>query len=165
MHDRTNPSPFPVIAYATKHGPDGGRRHGPTAVGPTKSPVRYRTAGKASDQAVAELSRRYPYAPIWFGVYTGNYWALVHAENGTPQLIEKSTPDDLSRYLATLAAPQSEDHRPRPCSLRTPRQISAPSAARVDRSAQRVPSHEAARPINRGQGSHAGPGSEHGRGR
>lgn len=165
MHDRTNPPPGPVTAYATKHEPDGGWREGHTFIDSTMSRVPCRTTGHGPDQAVAELGRRYPRATIWFGAYTGNYWALIRAENGMPQLIEKSLPEELSRYLASLDSLALEHDRPRPFPLPTSRYNSAPPVARTATSAQSMPGREAPGAIEWGRDGHPSSWTESGRDR
>ncbi|GAA1892345.1 hypothetical protein GCM10009736_70720 [Actinomadura bangladeshensis] len=63
------------------------------------------------DQAVTELGNRFPRATIWFGDFTGSYWALIRAEDGA-RLIEGTTPADLSHQLDSVQPNPSRTHQP-----------------------------------------------------
>jgi hypothetical protein len=54
---------------------------------------------------VAELSRRFPWSVVWFGMATGNWWAYTKGANGE-RLIEAHGPYNLSVLLdSTHPAP------------------------------------------------------------
>lgn len=143
MHDRTNPSGIQAMPPAGERAPTHNRRaaHTPTA---TTSPAPW-TRELDPDRAVTELSNRFPEATIWFGEFTGNYWALARAEDGTPHLIEGNTPQDLSRRLGALVPRTPQHHRLHLTSHRTARQPAACSSPATRTSSTRRPSRGRAR--------------------
>jgi hypothetical protein len=110
MHDRTNPSPVQVMPPTAKCGPivEGAPVRTPTP--PAMPPDPWVTSAQDSDRATADLSGRFPSATIWFGEYTGSYWAFIQFEDCAPRLIEAATPADLERQLDSFT----------PCPLRRP---------------------------------------------
>ena len=114
MHDRTNPSPVQVMPLAAKHGPvvERGRVRPPI---PYATPsVPWATSTQDPDRALADLGGRFPAATIWFGEYTGSYWALIQVENATPRLIEAATPAELSAQLDSFTPRPPQHHQGQP---------------------------------------------------
>lgn len=112
MHDRTNPSPLQVMPPATEHGPVRDCEQDQAQIPPALTP--WATRDQDPDQAVAELSNLFPNATIWFGDFTGSYWALLRGEDGTARLIEGVTPNDLIRRLDPTKPRTRGNHEPPP---------------------------------------------------
>jgi hypothetical protein len=110
MHDRTNRSP--VLVRPPTPGlvsiQAGSRRHDQASPG-NPSPAPWATTEQDPDRAIDELSSQFSRTTIWFGEYTGSYWALT-SENGTYRLLEGTTPDALRRQLLSLCC--AARHRP-----------------------------------------------------
>ncbi|GAA1833901.1 hypothetical protein GCM10009735_81920 [Actinomadura chokoriensis] len=102
MHDRTNATPVRVMPPAAKYGPVAEWERVRTPMPPATPSVPWATSAQDPDRAVTDLSGRFPSATIWFGEYTGSYWALIHTEDGTPRLIEATTSAELRRRLDSL---------------------------------------------------------------
>mgnify|MGYP001450168139 CR=1 FL=1 len=51
--------------------------------------------------AVEELRKQFPDVPLWFGLHTRSFWALVQVA-GSPRLVEAITPQELA---AAIRAP------------------------------------------------------------
>ncbi len=83
--------------------------------------------------SLADLRHWIPGSQLWYGPYTGSWWAYLPGRPG--RLIEAATPDELLRRLAPLAASiqstraQSVSVRTRWPMNRSPT-VSAPSHSR-----------------------------------
>ncbi|RAY16820.1 hypothetical protein DPM19_01240 [Actinomadura craniellae] len=61
------------------------------------------TGEATAASAVRELRARFPAAVVWFGPFTGRWWAMVGTDHG-PRLVEAITPAELGRAIASPAA-------------------------------------------------------------
>lgn len=67
------------------------------------------------ERVVAEMQRRFPEACIWFGEFSGHYWALIRDWNGRRRLVEGDNPADLGHTLEAFRdrlATGRKDFRP-----------------------------------------------------
>lgn len=112
MHDRTNPSPVQAMPPAKQRGPVLAQEQQRTSVPPTSAPALWTTSSLDPDETVAELGGRYPHSTIWFGEFTGSYWALIRTKDGTARIVEGNTPADLGRQLDSLDLRTPRDDRP-----------------------------------------------------
>jgi hypothetical protein len=103
----------------------------------TLPPAPWTTIDPDLEVTLAQLSRRFPGACIWFGNFTGHYWAFIRDRFGRDRLIEATSPADLSLRLgALLTRPPVLIRRPRPV-LKAHRD--KPSSTRPGHRAQRHP--------------------------
>jgi hypothetical protein len=70
----------------------------------TLRPTPWTTADLDPEATLAQLSQHFPGIRIWFGDFTGHYWALVRDRLGHDRLIEATSPTDLSLRLGALLA-------------------------------------------------------------
>ncbi len=130
MHDRTNPSPLQVMPPATGHDRAHRWERQPSPIPPAMTPAPWTTAGHDLDQAVTELNNRFPDAMIWFGDFTGSFWALIRAEDGAASLIEGVTSADLSRRLDSRKPwPPDPNQSPPPAAVHWNNATSTPCPA------------------------------------
>lgn len=125
MHDRTNPSPVQATPPTPVRPPTHDRVRHPTHNTTTMTSPAPWARDIDPDRAVAELGKQFPGATIWFGEYTGSYWALTYAPDGTPRLVEGTTPEALSRRLASLMPRPPRHVRSRQSSPRAPHRSAA----------------------------------------
>lgn len=122
MHDRMNPSPMQVRPPTSDHTPAYGWGQDQTPTPQLTRPAPWTTPGVDPDQAVTDLGNRFPRATIWFGDFTGSYWALIRAEDGTTRLLEGATAEKLSHLLESTEPRAPWDRQP----------LSPPTAAHKD---------------------------------
>ncbi|GAA0544238.1 hypothetical protein GCM10009546_02860 [Actinomadura livida] len=126
MHDRTNTSTVRAVTPILErpHNHDQVQHPTPeTTITTTPAPW---ARDVDPERAVAEIGDQFPSATIWFGEYTGSFWALTYAQDGTPRLIEGATPQELSRRLDSLMPHPAQHRRPQPPSRRAVHGSAAP---------------------------------------
>lgn len=122
MHDRTNPPPTQAVPPVTQFAPHRRRERDQAPSSPAMPPAPWGSSGVDPDQAVADLGNRFPRATVWFGDFTGSYWALIRAEDSTTRLLEGTTAEELSHLLESTEPRAPWDRQP----------LSPPTAAHKD---------------------------------
>ncbi|GAA2166474.1 hypothetical protein GCM10009727_86080 [Actinomadura napierensis] len=108
MHDRTNAPPFKATSSATNHAATAQRREPLSVMTTAQGP--WAISDLDPERALADLGRRFPGVVMWFGEYTGRYWALARGLDGRQRLLEAVTPGELSRRLECLGPRTSQAH-------------------------------------------------------
>jgi hypothetical protein len=74
------------------------------------------------ERVVAELARRFPGVPAWWGEYTGSWWAMLRERNGRDRLVEAKSPGELCHRLEEALRTRSVPRyaRPAPAVRRPP---------------------------------------------
>ena len=124
MHDRT----YPLLLSAAPPAHDRGTVE-TQRLAPSAAATPWATRDHDPDRAVTELGSLFPDATIWFGDFTGSYWALIRGADGTARLIEGATPADLARRLdPTKQLPQGSHQAPPPPPAAVQWNTTAPTA-------------------------------------
>ncbi|MFC9977371.1 ATP-binding protein [Spirillospora sp. NPDC127200] len=90
---------------------------------PTSAP--WSSIERDPDWVLAELRCRFPGTPLWYGEFTGRYWAFVFDHYDRPQLLEAGAPELLSYYLHAMqrSLAPARSNNPPPRSSAVPRPV------------------------------------------
>lgn len=101
MHNRTNPPGVGTVQPASSSPPACIRFPQAGVPSPSRSPwARYEPD---PERVLAELRVRNPAVVAWWGDWTGSYWHLDQAPDGTFRLLEAATAEELHAQVAPLA--------------------------------------------------------------
>lgn len=154
MHDRTNPSPVQAMTATLERPPVPVRRRPSTPITPTMTSPAPWAGDIDPDRAIAEIGEQFPVATVWFGEYTGSYWALTHAQDGTPGLVEGATPEALSRRLDFRMPRLPQRRRPQ---MPSHRALHRSATSYLPPAAQALSSRRPSRKRGRCRGRHSMP--------
>lgn len=133
MHNRTNPPSVGTVQPAGSSPPARARFPQTDASSLRQSP--WARHEPDPERVLAELRVRNPAVVAWWGDWTGSYWHLDQAPDGTFRLLEAATAEELHAQLVVLARRAAW----RPAWTSAPQPSAAASQHSPDGSARRVP--------------------------